>query len=81
VCIAISLWSVVVINTTLFPKWVGYFGLGTCILVVAAFIAGFIFVDLMGFRVFIAGLVVWMVIIGILLKRQDENPGLKNNNR
>lgn len=72
VCIAISLWSVVVIKSGDFPKWVGYFGLFTCILVVAGFIAGFIFVDLTGFRVFIAGLVVWMVIVGVLLKRVER---------
>ncbi|MEO6632585.1 MAG: hypothetical protein ABIN13_12705 [Mucilaginibacter sp.] len=72
VCIAISLWSIVILKTTNFPKWVGYFGLVTCILVITGFIAGFIFVDLTGFRVFVAGLVLWMAIIGILLKRQDE---------
>ncbi len=72
VCIAVSLWSVVVIKTSSFPKWVGYFGLFTCILVIAGFIAGFIFVDLTGFRVFIAGLVVWMAIVGVLLKRVEE---------
>jgi len=72
VCIAISLWSVVIIKTSDFPKWVGYFGLLTCILVVAGFIAGFIFVDLTGFRVFIAGLVVWMVIVGVLLRRVEQ---------
>jgi len=71
-CIAISLWSVVIIKNGDFPKRVGYFGLFTCILVVAGFIAGFIFVDLTGFRVFIAGLVVWMVIVGMLLKRMEE---------
>lgn len=71
VCIAVSLWSVVVIKTSSFPKWVGYFGLFTCILVIAGFIAGFIFVDLTGFRVFIAGFVVWMVIVGVMLKRVE----------
>jgi len=71
VCIAVSLWSVVVIKTSDFPKWVGYFGLFTCILVVSGFIAGFIFVNLTGFRVFIAGLVVWMVIVGVMLKKME----------
>ena len=70
VCIGISLWSVVIIKTNYFPKWPGYFGLLTCVLVIAGFVAGFIFVDLTGFRVFVAGLVVWMMIIGILLKRE-----------
>jgi len=72
VCIAISLWSVVIIKTHNFPKWAGYLGLITCVLVIAGFIAGFIFVDLTGFRVFIAGLVVWMVIVGFLLKRAER---------
>lgn len=70
VCIGISLWSVIIVKTSLFPKWIGYFGLFICILVIVGLIAGFIFVDLTGFRVFIAGLVVWMIIIGILLKRE-----------
>lgn len=72
VCIAVSLWSVVIIKANTLPKWVGYLGFCTCVLVIATFIAGFIFVDLTGFRVFIAGLVVWMAIVGVLLKRGSE---------
>ncbi len=69
VCIAVALWSVAIIKTKLFQQWVGYFGLLSCILVIGGLIAGFIFVDLTGFRLFIAGLVVWMIIIGVLLKK------------
>jgi hypothetical protein len=72
VCTAVSLWSVVIFKTNHFPNWIGYFGLLTCVSVIAGFIAGFIFVDLTGFRVFIAGLVVWMMIVGALLKRAEE---------
>jgi len=70
IVIAITLWSVVIIRTKVFAVWVGYFGIVTCLLVIAGMAAGFLFVNLTGFRVFIAGLVVWMMIIGFILKKQ-----------
>ncbi|HEY8931095.1 MAG TPA: hypothetical protein VIM55_17960 [Mucilaginibacter sp.] len=70
IVIAVTLWSVVIIKTKAFPVWVGYFGIFTCVMVVIGMTAGFIFVNLTGFRVFTAGLVVWMIIIGIMLKKQ-----------
>ena len=72
VCLAVMLWSIATIGGDIFPKWVAYFGLVTCALVICSLFAGFIFVDLTGFRVFIAGLVVWMVINGVMLRRQTE---------
>ncbi|MES2109857.1 MAG: hypothetical protein V4577_13955 [Bacteroidota bacterium] len=72
VCLAVMLWSIVIIGGNIFPKWVAYFGLVTCIMVICSLFAGFIFVDLTGFRIFIAGLVVWMMVIGVMLKRKDE---------
>jgi hypothetical protein len=65
----VVLWSVAIISNGLFPKWVAYFGLVICALVIFSLFAGVIFVGLTGFRVFIAGLVVWMVIIGTMLRR------------
>jgi len=70
-CVAVLLWSVAIIKTKVFPKWVGYLGIATAISAVAAIIAGFVFVDLTGFRVFIAGFVLWVVITGVFLKRQE----------
>jgi len=72
VCVAIALWSAVIIETNAFPQWAGYFGLVTCILVIGGLIAGFVFVDLTGFRIFIAGLVVWMITIGVLLNKLED---------
>jgi len=72
VCLAVILWSIVIIGRNIFPKWVAYLGLAICALVICSLFAGFIFVDLTGFRVFIAGLVVWMVTIGLMLKRENE---------
>lgn len=72
VCSAVILWSIAIIGNSLFPKWVAYVGLATCLLVICSLFAGFIFVDLTGFRVFVAGLVVWMVVIGVMLKRAAQ---------
>lgn len=69
VCLAIMAWSIVITRSNIFPRWVAYFGLITCTLVVCSLFARVIFVDLKGFRIFISGLVVWMMIIGVLLKR------------
>jgi|GEM_PF-2093990 len=65
----ITLWSVIIIKTRILPASVGYFGVVTCILVIGGMAAGFMFVNLTGFRVFIAGIVVWMAVIGMTLNK------------
>ena len=68
VCVAITLWSIArVFRTRNLPVWLGCFGICLSLSAIIAIFAGFVFVDLTGFRVFVAGFVIWTIIIGKLL--------------
>ena len=51
-CLSILLWSVAIIKSSKFPKWIGYFGIliGTGSIVVL--FSGYVLTDLHGFRIF-----------------------------
>lgn len=66
-CLAIFFWSIAIFRTGRFPQWLGYFGVilsGTAGLLL---FSGFDFVGLQGFRIFIFGSVVWIILAGVLL--------------
>ena len=71
VCVAISLWGILIITKSIFPKWIGYVGLAISGSTVVSGIAGFVFTDLFGFRIFIFGLVLWMVVVGYHLRTEN----------
>jgi len=67
-CISILLWSILIFSTANFKKWMAYYGF---ILVFSAIVALFLqveFTSLTGFRLFIFGLVGWMVCAGVILR-------------
>lgn len=68
-CEAILLWSIAILRTGIFPKWVSYLGILTGLGFLGALISGFVLVDLHGFRIFIFGIVLWILAIGFLLQR------------
>ena len=68
-CGSVLLWSVAILKTGSFPKWIGRYGIILTLFTIIALIAGFIFVNLAGFRIFILGFVSWIVIIGINLRK------------
>lgn len=69
---SIALWSLLIIRSTAFPKWAGYYGLLLVISGFAAVLLQFNFVNLFGFRIFIFGIVGWMIAIGLLLIRSTK---------
>ncbi len=69
ICVAILLWSIVMLQGERFAKWIAYMGIliGSSAIILLA--AGFVFVDLHGFRLFIFAIVGWIVLIGFFLIR------------
>lgn len=72
VCIAVTLWSIVVLQTKKLAAWLGYFGIALTIVSVNMMLSGFVFTSLYGFRLFVFGLVGWIVWGGILLVKQKQ---------
>jgi hypothetical protein len=70
ILVAISIWSVLIIQITKFPKWIGYYGLFLLVIALFGAILDFNFVNLFGFRIFVFGLVSWIVLIGWLMKKE-----------
>ena len=68
-CLAILIWSIAILKTKAFPVWIGYFGLLLAFAAIGMLGAGFVFVNLTGFRVFIFGLVSWILLVGYLLRK------------
>ena len=69
-CLAILCWSVAIVRTRAFPLWLAYLGFVLSGTAVAMAIAGFYFVDLHGFRLFIFGVVIWTACAGVLMIRK-----------
>lgn len=72
-CVAIFIWSTVIIQTRQLSKWLGYYGLLVITICVIAIIANFNFTSLFGFGLFIFGIVSWKMMAGILLLRSSKN--------
>lgn len=62
-------WSIAVIRTRQFPVWVGYLGLILVSLAFLTIIAGHIYTDVAGFRMFIFGTTAWTMAMGWYLTR------------
>ena len=71
-CIAVMLWSITIVRTKTLPVWIGYAGIALFVLTIALMLAGFVFVDLMGFRTFIFLFVAWILVVGVHLRKPIE---------
>ena len=69
ICEAFLLWSIVMIKTGTFPKWIAYLGILIGMGYLLMLILGFVLVDLHGFRVFIFGIVIWIIVVGFYLRK------------
>lgn len=72
-CVAAALWAVAMLKQKTLPAWVAYAGLLLSFLIVVFFVAGFVFTSLTGFRVLSAGLIVWLLLLGIAMLRSRIN--------
>jgi len=66
-CLAAILWSLAIIGTKQLPVWLGWAGIAIAALAIAAMTGGFVFTDLTGFRIFMAGFGCWMILIIFVL--------------
>ncbi|MEP0265471.1 hypothetical protein [Dokdonia sp.] len=66
-CLAIAIYSIVIIRTDRFPKWLGYFGMLFIIFVTIGALAGFVFTSLTGFRIIVFSLAGWILSAGFLI--------------
>ena len=64
---AIAVWSFLIISTSLFPKWIGYFGLLLIGFGISGIFLQFNFANLFGFRIFIFGIASWIIGTGYFL--------------
>ncbi|MCU0470960.1 MAG: hypothetical protein MUF58_20435 [Arcicella sp.] len=72
IVVAITIWSVLIIISKKLPQWMGYYGLVLLLLSLLGVILNFNFVNLFGFRMFIFGLVSWIVVTGWLMMRETN---------
>ncbi len=72
-CVAIPLWSVVIIKTKALPQWIAYVGILFCMTTIVLVSIGFGLVDLNGFRIFIFGLVTWILSVGFFMINGRSN--------
>lgn len=63
-CLAIALYSIVILRTNRFPKWMGCFGLLFIIFVSIGATTGFVFTSLTGFRIIVFSLAAWILSVG-----------------
>lgn len=71
--LAILFWSTRIIQANRLAKWLGWMGLVICIMTVFFLIAGFVFTNVSGFRIFILALVVWVVAVAVDLIKVNSN--------
>jgi hypothetical protein len=72
ICLAMGIWSVLIIRSAVFPIWTGYFGLLLLMVATVGMVLQFNFVNLFGFRIFIFGMISWIACIGVLLFRGNR---------
>lgn len=71
-CLSIILWSGLIIRSLNFPKWIGYFGMALIICALISVLSGIGFTSLIGFRIFVFGLVGWILAAGSILIKSKE---------
>jgi hypothetical protein len=64
---AIAIWSFLIIRTSLFPKWIGSFGLLLIGFGILGIFLQFNFANLFGFRIFIFGMASWIIGMGYFI--------------
>jgi hypothetical protein len=63
-CLAILCWSISIWRTRKLPGWLGWLGMVSVILVLTVFISGVAINSLLGVRLFAAGIVAWLLLVG-----------------
>ncbi len=66
-CMAILIYSIIIIIERKLPKWIGYLGIGITLFAIIGGLTGFVFTSLTGFRMFIFSIAFWILSSGSLL--------------
>lgn len=69
-CAAILCWSIAILTTKKLPLWIGWFGIALSLLIAAVFISGTAVNNVHGLRIFVTGIVVWILLTGALLYKE-----------
>lgn len=72
VLLSMLFWSIAILQTKSLSIWLGYLGALLAIIALILILADFMFVDLFGFRIFIFGWVVWVIYVGLEIRKQPS---------
>jgi len=67
IALSTGIWSILIINKSIYQKWIGYYGILLNVLLVIFFFSSFSLLSLYGFRFLIFGYVSWGIITGVSL--------------
>lgn len=70
-CIAVSIWSILILEYRIFVKWIGWFGIALVLGVLLLTGMKYSLTSVTGFTVFILGLASWVVCIGVNMIRKQ----------
>lgn len=73
--LAVLLWSILIVlqRPKVFPAWLGFFGIILTMTVLIGVVSGYDFIHVQGFRVFIFGLVSWLMVAGVYMNKKMES--------
>lgn len=71
-CLAILGWSISILLTGKLSKWIGWLGIAISIAVVVIVVSGIAVNSLQGMRIFVSTIVIWILLAGIALYKQQE---------
>lgn len=70
--IAMLVWSVVIIQTSKLPRWLGFYGFILFTFVIIGFLLDFNFISVWGFSIYIFGIVSWIVFVGYFMVKNKK---------
>jgi len=70
-CVAIGCWSVAIWRTRTMAVWIAAFGIVLALGTAAIFISGVAVNNVHGLRIFISCIMLWILLIGIVLRRRE----------
>lgn len=71
--ISIGIWSILIIISEQLPKWIGYLGLIIVLVALISLFSKFNFTSVIGFRIFVFGIVIWITACGIEMIKCKKN--------
>lgn len=66
--IAMFIWSLLIIQTSKLPRWIGFYGFILLAFVIVGFLLQYNFISVWGFRIYIFGIVSWIILVGFFMK-------------